>query len=136
MLLSLGIATIPPLPSKYFFFQINFIDIAHNPDDIASVVFIICTEYNILCPYTLDSFYIEKKKQMEDTSGRATEEGSLSQDRQSIDVALTEKNKITIYNCTDKISFHHNYVRIVSHRYQKQWPGLLKFVTFQCNMLS
>lgn len=47
---------------------------------------------------------------------------------------VQRRTKSQFTNCTDKISFHHNYVRLVSHRYRKQWPGLLKFVTFQCNM--
>ena len=35
---------------------------------------------------------------MEETSGRATEAGSLSQDRHAIDVAfIVQNNKITVY---------------------------------------
>ena len=42
----------------------------------------ICTVKVILCPLALDSSE-EKKQKMEETSGRATEEGSISQDRQT-----------------------------------------------------
>ena len=70
--------------------QIRFIFIAPNHNNLASADFTTCTVNDILCPQSLElreeklhilrniTFNREKKE----TSGRAPEEGSLSQDGQ------------------------------------------------------
>ena len=60
--------------------QINFNYVAQNPNHIASMGFTIYTVNNILCPCHVEKNNLSTggKKKMGETSGRATEEGSLS----------------------------------------------------------
>ena len=88
-----------PLSNQPYQKQIHFIYIAQNRNRIASMGFTVCTVNNILCPSLLwpsvrvrknftcwwkkNPFNRVKKKTMEETSGRATEEGSLFHDGQT-----------------------------------------------------